>query len=88
VLLPLYTAVMVCAPRVSDAVVKVALPPLRVTVPSVDDPFMKVTVPLGVPVPGTLAARVAVNVTDCPASGLTLLAVSFIDVPPVLYRTM
>ena len=30
---------------------KTAFPPLRVTVPSVADPFLKVTVPLGVPAP-------------------------------------
>ena len=63
VVLPLYTAVMVCAPRVRAAVLKTAFPPLRVIVPSVVEPFLKVTVPDGVPVPAMLAARVEVNVT-------------------------
>ena len=30
------------------------------------DPSMKVTVPVGVPLPGEFALTVAVNVTDCP----------------------
>ena len=63
---------------------KTAFPPVRVTVPSVADPFLKVTVPLGVPLPAMLAESVAVNVTDCPAMGFALLDVSLMDVPPVL----
>ena len=43
-----------------------ALPPLTVPVPKVTDPFLKVTVPVGVPVP--VCAIVAVKVTDCPNS--------------------
>ena len=43
--------------------VKLAVPPSRVAVPRVVVPFMKVTVPVGVPLPGAAALTVAVNVT-------------------------
>lgn len=43
---------------------KVALPPDRVPVPSVVDPFLKVTVPVGVP--PNAGVTVAVKVTDWP----------------------
>jgi len=42
------------------------LVPSSVPVPSVVEPSMNVTVPVGTPAPGALAATVAVNVTDCP----------------------
>ncbi len=45
---------------------KVATPALSVPVPNVAAPSLKVTVPLGVPLPGATAATVAVKVTDCP----------------------
>ncbi len=48
-------------------VLKVATPELlSVPVPSEVVPFMKSTVPVGVPVPGETAATVAVNVTEVP----------------------
>ena len=42
---------------------KVALPPLSVPVPMVEVPFIKVTLPVGVPLPGDTALTVAVKVT-------------------------
>jgi hypothetical protein len=47
-------------------VVNVAVPPLRVAVPSAVLPSRKVTVPVGVPDPGATALAVAVKVTACP----------------------
>ena len=47
-------------------------------VPSVVAPSLNVTVPLGVPEPGAVAATVAVNVTDAPKTlgfGAALTAV-------------
>ena len=40
--------------------------PFSVPVPRVVEPSMNVTVPVGTPEPGALAATVAVNVTDWP----------------------
>jgi len=58
---------MECVPTDSEVVAKLALPdPLRVPVPSVLDPSLNVTVPVGVPEPGAVAVTVAVKVTDCP----------------------
>src|SRR5258707_5407878 len=51
-LLPPYTAVIVCAATESAAVVKVAVPALSALLPSVLVPSEKVTVPVGVPAPG------------------------------------
>ena len=65
-LLPLYFAVIVSWPVVSLAVLYEAVPLLNVTVPSVVEPFMNVTEPAGVPLPGAFALTVAVNVTDWP----------------------
>jgi len=48
--------------------VYVATPPLKVPVPRVVAPSLKVTVPVGVPEPGETAATVAVKVTDCPTT--------------------
>jgi hypothetical protein len=56
---------MWCCPRASEEVLKLALPPLTVTVRSVLVPSLKVTVPVGVP--PNCPAMVAVKVTDCPA---------------------
>ena len=48
-------------------VLNVATPePFSVPVPSVVEPSMNVTVPVGVPEPGALAVTVDVNVTDWP----------------------
>jgi len=62
---PLYAAVMDCVPTASVEVVNLALPLIIVAVPSVEAPFLNVTVPLGgevVPV----GVTVAVKVTDWP----------------------
>ena len=61
---------------------KLALPPLRVPVPSVVVPSLNVTVPVGVPAPRALALTAAVKVTLWPnTEGLaeeeTLVAVAF-----------
>ena len=57
---------IVSRPVASLAVLYEAVPPLSVTVPSVVEPFMNVTEPVGVPLPGAFASTVAVNVTDWP----------------------
>jgi hypothetical protein len=54
---------MECVPSDSPEVLNVALPLLSVLVPSVVEPFLKVTVPVGVP---PLDVTVAVKVTDWP----------------------
>ena len=43
----------------------VAFPPTRVPVPMIAVPFINVTVPVGVPLPGATATTVAVKATDC-----------------------
>ena len=48
----------------SEDVVSVACPALRLFVPSAVVPSLKVTVPVGVPEPGGVAVTVAVKVTD------------------------
>jgi hypothetical protein len=59
--------VIVWFPVVSVEVVKVAWPDAMVTLAArVVAPSVKVTVPLGVPVPGATAAAVAVKVTVWP----------------------
>ena len=60
---PAYTAVMLRVPMASAEVVYVATPPLKVPVPREVLPFLKVTVPVGVPAPGEAAVTVAVNMT-------------------------
>ena len=45
---------------------KLAIPPLSVTVPKVVEPSMNVAVPVGVPLPGETGLTVAVNVTAWP----------------------
>ena len=55
-----------CVATLKPLVLKVALPPLRLPVPSVVAPSLKVTVPVGVPAPGETALTVAVKVTDWP----------------------
>ena len=62
-----------CGPAVSAEVEIEAVPALRVAVPSDVAPSRKVTVPVGVVGPVTLAT-VAVSVVDCPnTDGLTEL---------------
>jgi hypothetical protein len=51
-------------PTAKDDVEKVALPLMTVPVPNTVAPFLNVTVPVGVPLPGATAATGAVNVTD------------------------
>ena len=70
---PLYVAVMLWLPFLSDEVVKTAWRLLlSVAVPRMVLPSLKVTVPVGVPEPGALALTVAVKVTACPsADGLS-----------------
>lgn len=51
------------APRGNVLVLRLALPPERVTVPNVVEPEVKITVPVGVVVG---EVTVAVSVTDCP----------------------
>jgi len=71
-LLPPYTAVIVCDATDNAAVVNVAWPALSALLPSVFVPSEKVTVPVGVPAPGNTALTVAVKVTDWPnTEGLT-----------------
>src|SRR3954467_6579582 len=65
--LPPYVTVIGWLPLLSVEVVNVACPAaLRVAVPSVLFLSLKVTVPVGSPKPGALAATVAVKVTACP----------------------
>ena len=65
--LPEYTAVIECAPWVSADVEIVALPPASVAVPTVVAPFVNVTVPVGVPLPGATVTTVIVKFTDFPS---------------------
>jgi hypothetical protein len=69
------------APRGSDAVGNVATPFPSVPVPSDVDPFMKVTVPDGVPAPGETAVTFAVKVTSWPWTGKAgdALTVTFVE---------
>ena len=68
------------------AVVKLALPLESVLFPRVVEPSLKVTVPVGVPLPGAAAETVAVKVTDWPktdgfADDVTVVVVaSFVTV--------
>ena len=55
--LPLYVAVIVSWPVASLAVLYEAVPLLSVTVPSVVEPSVNVTEPVGVPLPGAFARR-------------------------------
>jgi hypothetical protein len=57
---------MVWLPRESPVVDMLAVPFDSETVPSVVDPSVKITLPVGVPPPGDCALTVAVNVTLCP----------------------
>ena len=55
-----------CDATLRALVLKVAWPALSVPVPKVAAPSLKVTVPVGVPLPGAEALTVAVKVTDWP----------------------
>jgi hypothetical protein len=69
--LPLYTAVMGSDPVARDEVVKVATPLESSLDPSSVVPFIKFTLPVGVPIE---ELTVAVNVTGlCNRAGLTLV---------------
>src|SRR5256885_8987886 len=60
---------MECDPTLSDDVVQLAWPLLRLRLLQLVmavSPSLKVTFPDGVPVPGVFAVTVAVNFTDCP----------------------
>jgi len=63
--LPAYTAVMLWVPTVK-VVVYVATPLLRMAVPIVVPPSLKVTEPVPVSAPGVIGVTVAVKVTDWP----------------------
>jgi hypothetical protein len=78
---PPYTAVIECAATLSELVLNVAWPELRVPVPMVVAPSLKVTVPLGVPAPAPVGVTVAVNVTDCPNTLGLVELVSAVAVP-------
>lgn len=70
---------MTCTPGVSDEIVKVAFPPLTVTVPRVWKPSVKVTVPVDGAGPDS-AATVAVKVTAWPAVDGFADELRFVDV--------
>ena len=57
---------MLLEPTASDAMDKVAVPDVKVPVPMIVEPFLKVTVPVAVPAPGETALTVEVKVTDSP----------------------
>jgi len=66
-------------PAANDEVERVATPEeLTAPVPSCVDPFMKVTVPLGVGPP--LSPTTAVNVTDWPTLAGSGVALKLVDV--------
>ena len=70
-------------PTLNDEVASVALPPLKLAVPSVVAPSRKVTVPVGVPDPGAAALTVAVNVTLCPMTVGFCDELTFVEVEAV-----
>ena len=53
-------------PRLRVEVVRLAWPPLRVTLAKVLLPSLKVMVPLGVPMKANVGVTVVVKVTACP----------------------
>ena len=76
---------MVAALTASVETVSVAWrEPLRAEVPRVAVPLLKVTVPVGVPVPGAVAVTVAVNVTDWPYTDGLADELSAVESPSVL----
>src|SRR5262245_40481220 len=65
---PRYLASIVWTPAARALVVKVAVPPDSVPLPSELAPSQNSTCPVGVPVPGVFTLTVAVKVTDSPRS--------------------
>jgi hypothetical protein len=61
---PSYVAVIESVPTGSFVVAKVAVPPLKVALPSHKPPFLNVTVPVAPP--GASELTVADNCTGCP----------------------
>ena len=61
---PLYTAVIACVPALRVESLRAATPLLKGAVPIVEVPFLKVTMPVGVPPEEEVT--VAMNVTLCP----------------------
>jgi hypothetical protein len=79
---PPYVAVIEWVPTDSADVVKGALPPASVAVPSVVEPTLKVTVPVGVPEAGPTALTVAVKTTTCPKTDGFADELTDVVVPP------
>src|SRR5579872_1342995 len=94
---------MVWLPTAKAEVVKVAMPPIMVPLPTGLPPSRNVTVPVGVPAPGATGDTVAVKVVDWPnAEGLVdeatvvvvsalltvRLAVAVLPVPAVVSLTV
>jgi hypothetical protein len=65
---PAYVTVMECEPALSEEIVSVACPPLKVPVPRLAGPSMNVAVPVGVPAAGATEMTVADNVTGWPTT--------------------
>ncbi len=74
------------APAASDESLKVAVPLVRETVLRDVVPSMKVTLPVGVPLP-EVGATVAVNVTGCPKTAGLVEAFKFVVVGAWLATT-
>src|SRR5438876_11019852 len=66
VLSPEYVALMPCDPTDNVETIILACPATSGAVPKLVPPWSKLTVPVGVPLPGATATTVAVNVTGCP----------------------
>lgn len=73
-----------CEPRLNALVENVAWPLLKLPVPKVVAPSLKVTVPVGVPVAGEVALTVAVNVTLWPTTAGFAEGETEVVVSPVL----
>jgi hypothetical protein len=63
---PLYLAVIVCLPTESFVVKRMAWPPFTFKLDMEKAPSKKVTVPVGIPLPGATGRMVAVSPRDCP----------------------
>lgn len=77
---------MVCVPWVSDEVEKLALPLTKFTFADLA-PSLKVTVPVGDPVPERLALTCAVKVTFWPTLDGSGALLAWRKVPPVFRST-
>src|SRR5436309_16063946 len=76
---------MECDPTLSDDVVQLAWPLLRLRLLQLVmpvSPSLKVTFPDGVPVPGLFAVTVAANFTDCPNTAWLNEALTAVAGPP------